>query len=412
MGVSTLLPRSRFRVQLTHASTEKQPHKDGKPFSEYLKEKCPRLADPEKAFYFPPWYMPNGDMQTIYLYTQHYKPAGCPIDYERQIFEFSDGGKAAADWALPRRSAAPDAPLIILVPGIAGTSYDYYARSFIHCVNQQSLGYQVVVLQSRGCNGVSLVTPKAFHGGMTSDLREFVEHIAETMPGIPLIGLGFSLGANILAKYIGEEGDGCRFIAAASVCNPYDIDMTVSSMCMPSLKNRYLYAAALTRSLVSLFTNNQKIIMAGGVELDASRITASRNINEFNEEYTIKVFGVSSVKELNRSGSCTLFLKHIQIPMLFINALDDPMCYRETIPYGEFESNPNLIHASTRYGGHLAFFEGTYLSPWLPNQLAQFIQAMVEWNQATGHVGSAASAHLKESPQSQIQATLTSSIVA
>ncbi|KAJ1908014.1 hypothetical protein LPJ81_000388, partial [Coemansia sp. IMI 209127] len=294
-------------------------------FSEYIMEKCPTLADPSKAFYFPPWYMPNGDMQTIYLYTQHFKPAGCPVEYERQIFEFADGGVAAADWAFPRQSVAPDAPLIILVPGVAGTSYDYYVRSFIHGIIQEGCQYQVVVLQSRGCNGVCLETPKAFHGGMTSDLREFVGHVSATMPKAPLFGLGFSLGANILTKYIGEEGSNCRFIAAASVCNPFDIDKTTERMCMPTLKNRYLYAAEMTRSLVALFEDNRKVIMAGNAELDPDLIMASHNINDFNEAYTIKVFGYSSTKELNKNGSCVQHLKNVKIPMLFINALDDPM---------------------------------------------------------------------------------------
>ncbi|KAJ2547292.1 hypothetical protein EV175_005278 [Coemansia sp. RSA 1933] len=382
MGLSSLLPRSRFRVQLTHASTEKQPRIGTGSFSEYVQERCPTLADPNKAFYFPPWYMAHGDMQTIYLYTQHFKPAGCPVEYERQVFEFADGGMAAADWAFPRQSIAPDAPLIILIPGVAGTSYDYYARSFIHSIIQEGCEYQVVVVQSRGCNGVCLETPKAFHGGMTSDLREFVDYVSKTMPNAPLFGLGFSLGANILTKYIGEEGGNCKFLAAASVCNPYDIDKTTEILCTPTLKNRYLYAAEMTRSLVTLFEDNKKVIMAGNEELDADLIMASRSINEFNEAYTIKVFGYSSAKELNVSGSCVHHLKNVTIPMLFINALDDPMCCRETIPYDEIESNPNLIMACTRYGGHLAFFKGTMLSPWLPQQLSQFSRAMIEWNQA------------------------------
>ncbi|KAJ2082976.1 hypothetical protein H4R24_001170 [Coemansia sp. RSA 988] len=323
--------------------------------------------------------MPQGDMQTIYLYTQHYKPAGCLINYDREIFEFSDGGKAAIDWALPPQEASVDALLVIIIPGIAGTSYDYYIRSFIRHLREQKPECRVAVLQSRGCNGVRLATPKAFHGGLTDDLREFIEQICTRMPNAPLVGIGFSLGANILTKYIGEEGAKCRFIAAASVCNPFDIDMTVRNMCLPTLKNRYLYAAALTRSLVSVFTENEKVIMAGDVALDAAEIAASRNISDFNEAYTAKVFGYNSGKDLNMGGSCVPLLKDITIPVLFINALDDPMCYKQSIPYKEIKHNPNLVLALTRHGGHLAYFEGTRLTPWLPQQLIMFICAMLEW---------------------------------
>ncbi|KAJ1722090.1 hypothetical protein LPJ53_003459 [Coemansia erecta] len=379
MVYTALFPKWWFRVQLTHAPSEKQPQRGEKTFLEQLRDTCPTLADPKQAHYIPSWVMPHGDMQTIYLYTQHYKPAGCPVEFKREIFEFADGGKAAVDWALPLMDTRPDSPLIILIPGIAGCSFDFYSRSLITKISQQPYGYQVVVLHSRGVNGVELATPIAFHGGMTEDLREFVEHIASSRPHAPLVGLGFSLGANILTKYVGEEGDSCRFVAAASVCNPYDIDVTVNSMCLPSLKNRYLYAAALTRSLVQVFAENEQVIMAGNVKLNDKAILASRNINEFNEEYTAKIFGFSSAKHLNTSGSCVQYLKHIKTPMLFINALDDPMCYRHTIPFSEIEANPYLVLACTRYGGHLAYYEGTGLTPWLPRQLAQFIRGMLEW---------------------------------
>jgi len=41
--------------------------------------------------------------------------------------------------------------------------------------------------------------------------------------GAPLLACGFSLGANILAKYVGEEGERCPLVAAAVVSNPYDL---------------------------------------------------------------------------------------------------------------------------------------------------------------------------------------------
>ncbi|KAJ2766120.1 hypothetical protein IWQ56_003838, partial [Coemansia nantahalensis] len=274
---------------------------------------------------------------------------------------------------------AAGAPLVVLVPGIGGTSHDYYARSFICCLAKSLPGCRVAVLQSRGCNGVSLVTPKAFHGGHTDDLREFVAHLRKQMPDVPLVGVGFSLGATILTKYVGEEGAMCPFVAAASVGNPFDIDVTVSNMCVPSLRNRYLYAAALNRSLLSLFAINEKVIMACRPDLDVDAIRASRNIGEFNEAFTAKVFGFATARELHQNGNCASDLQNVQIPMLFVNAADDPMCCKQTVPFSEIEANPHLVLALTRFGGHLAYFEGSRLTPWLPRQLVQFIAAMLEW---------------------------------
>ncbi|KAJ2253046.1 medium-chain fatty acid ethyl ester synthase/esterase 2, partial [Coemansia sp. RSA 455] len=191
--------------------------------------------------------------------------------------------------------------------------------------------------------------------------------------------VGFSLGANILTKYMGEEGDKCPFIAAISVCNPFDINATMNLMSKPSFKNRFMYAAGLTKKLIKGFVKNKPVIMAAQPDLDAEEIVKARTMNEFNEAYPVKVFGYESAEQLNISGSSVHYLKDIKVPTLFINALNDPICDKSTIPYEEIANNPYLLLACTKYGGHLAYFEGLGLKPWLPKQLAQFAQAMIEW---------------------------------
>ncbi|KAJ2091503.1 hypothetical protein GGI16_005999 [Coemansia sp. S142-1] len=323
--------------------------------------------------------MSNGHLQTIYLSTRHSKPSGCPVNYKREIFQFADGGKAAIDWSLPHDGVTPDQPLFILISGMAGGSYNYFVRSFAHHIGQAPYGYQVAVLHSRGCNGVDLVTPKSFHSGMTDDLREFMNYLIKVKPGTPTIGVGFSLGANILTKYMGEEGNKCPFIAAISVCNPFDINATMNLMSKPSFKNRFMYAAGLTKKLIKGFVKNKPVIMAAQPDLDAEKIVKARTMNEFNQAYAVKVFGYDSAEQLNISGSSVHYLKDIKVPTLFINALNDPICDKSTIPYEEIANNPYLLLACTKYGGHLAYFEGLGLKPWLPKQLAQFAQAMIEW---------------------------------
>ena len=82
---------------------------------------------------------------------------------------------------------------------------------------------RVVVMNNRGSNDVPLSTPKLYSGGYTDDLNEVVQHVKQKLPSAPIVGIGmwltiafnvplinvlqgFSLGANILAKYVGEKG--------------------------------------------------------------------------------------------------------------------------------------------------------------------------------------------------------------
>ncbi len=48
-------------------------------------------------------------------------------------------------------------------------------------------------------------TPKGYCGAYTDDVREAVRHINEKRtPGTPFVAIGYSLGANIMVKYLGE----------------------------------------------------------------------------------------------------------------------------------------------------------------------------------------------------------------
>lgn len=47
--------------------------------------------------------------------------------------------------------------------------------------------------------------------------------VQKRYPSSELLAAGWSLGANILVRYLGEEGPNCIISAAASLCNPLDL---------------------------------------------------------------------------------------------------------------------------------------------------------------------------------------------
>ena len=56
--------------------------------------------------------------------------------------------------------------------------------------------------------GNSLVTPFMYSAGYTADLRRTIQHIKQNT-SLPIFCVGYSLGSNVLAKYLGEEGESC-----------------------------------------------------------------------------------------------------------------------------------------------------------------------------------------------------------
>ena len=79
--------------------------------------------------------------------------------------------------------------------------------------------------------GVPLTSPQLYSSCHTDDLRQALLYISHRYPRAPLLGLGFSLGANVLTRYVAEEGDECRLVSAcalACVClSPLDNVMSL-----------------------------------------------------------------------------------------------------------------------------------------------------------------------------------------
>ncbi|KAJ0509079.1 putative alcohol O-acetyltransferase [Helianthus annuus] len=72
---------------------------------------------------------------------------------------------------------------------------------------------------------VANISDCIYTAGWTEDLREVVNHLHCTHPEAPLFAIGTSLGANILVKYLGEDGANAPLVGGASICNPWDILM-------------------------------------------------------------------------------------------------------------------------------------------------------------------------------------------
>ena len=165
---------------------------------------------------------------------------------EREMLPLADGGEIALDWAVPKEVDdlidLKDLPVLGLVPGISGEHFDLYMQSAI--AEGVRAGYCVVVVNHRGARNTELLTPRLYHAGMTDDLREAVAYIRERQRGRDLFLAGFSMGANMLAKYLAEEGGRSRIKGAFCVSPPFDLDV-VGDHIEDYLSGFYHYAIAI-----------------------------------------------------------------------------------------------------------------------------------------------------------------------
>lgn len=142
---------------------------------------------------------------------------------DSELLSTPDGGTVSIDWAPSIKTMpADDTPTLVLLHGLTGGSHESYIRALVETMTKDH-GYRCVVFNARACANTELTSAQLYCGSWTEDLRIVVKHIRKTLPESKLMSVGFSLGANILMNYMGEEGDQCEFLGAISVGNPFDL---------------------------------------------------------------------------------------------------------------------------------------------------------------------------------------------
>ncbi|KAJ7494803.1 Alpha/Beta hydrolase protein [Mycena galericulata] len=264
-----------------------------------------------------------------------------------------------------------DTPIIVVQHGLTGGSHEPYVRAILApaCtpVRKGGLGYRAVVVNFRGCSGVPITSPKFYTAAHTDDLRQALMYLAFKCPRAPLLGLGFSIGANIMARYLAEEGSRSLLSSGCVLACPWDLARSTVRM-LESLLGRHLYLRGMGRNVLALIRHHYRALALDKPEhpLAAAvhRFLAVKNptIADFDDTVTRFVggepptFPFPSVLSYYSWASSGQVVQDIQVPFLAINASDDPVIHY--VPFDDV-GNKFIITVLTRKGGHLGWFENS-----------------------------------------------------
>eukprot|EP00938_MAST-03A_sp_MAST-3A-sp1_P004775 g4775.t1 len=256
-------------------------------------------------------------------------------------------GLVSVDWVESMKSSQKDA-VIVVVPGLTGSSQSGYIRRLAeHLVN--TLNVRVAMYNPRGRGGNSLVTPFMYSAGYTSDLRRTIQHIKRNT-SLPIFCVGYSLGSNVLAKYLGEEGESCVVKGAVCLATPVDLismsnhlRFTWQGMFMDRVLVRFV------KRVVNEFQD--KIRTRGDIDLDAIDTSVS-TMSRFDRFAIAPQMGLTCSSEYYRVASSGLWLSRIRTPTLFVHARNDPICPGDLIRTDDFKANSYLFSCITQKGGH------------------------------------------------------------
>ncbi len=315
--------------------------------------------------YAPPWWLAGPHAQTLAGKFLRAAPEGM-LTSER--IETPDGDFVDIDW-MPETD--PTAPLVLLLHGLEGhTKRGYMVQTCLALANR---GMRAVGLNFRGCSGEMNRNPRFYHSGETEDPGFVFGMLRERFPSRPLMAIGFSLGGNVLLKYLGEQGakNAAGVSAAVAVSVPYDLSAGAAALERGGVTR--IYARYFLRSLIGKVRAKKEIL---GNVLDLDAVWASKTIRDFDAAATARVHEFADTEDYYRKCSSNRFIQSVRVPTLLIHSRDDPFLPMAALPLSAIEANPFLNLVLTKGGGHVGFLEsGPPWNPtfWMEEQSASFL---------------------------------------
>ena len=334
-----------------------------------MTSESPDLRIIPSAFQPAPW-LRNRHAQTMYA-SMPWAWRSKPI-LRREPLDLPDGDITAVDWHANGDTLPDAAPLLVILHGLEGSAESSYARMLMEvCLDR---GWRSCVLHFRDCGDYRNRLPRRYHAGETNDLRFFLNNLqaqrdVSQNPG-PLLAVGYSLGGNVLLKYLGESGFDTPLKAATAVSVPLDLHECAEALNKGFSKTyqRYLLKR-MKRSVARKFDRHT-------AAFDWNNAMNASTFAEFDDIVTAPLHGFDGKQDYYDRCSSVHFLKGIEKPTLIINALDDPFMTPHVIPVAERLSDQVTLEVAES-GGHVGFIDGG--SPWrptfyLPDRILTFLE--------------------------------------
>ncbi|HIA46838.1 MAG TPA: alpha/beta fold hydrolase [Candidatus Hydrogenedentes bacterium] len=312
----------------------------------------------------PPFWLRNAHLQTVGArYLRRIKLL--PMETERWDTPDDDFVQ------VHRRMGDPDKPIVLMLHGLEGCVESTYMIGLIQELDR--IGWSAIAMDFRSCGGPMNRAKRLYHSGETTDAEFMVRRIGELYPDSPLYMTGYSLGGNVIGKWLGDLGDKVpeNVKGAAIVSAPYDL--VASGKHMDSAFSR-LYVLHFLRMLIPKAV--EKEAQYPGT-LDLEKIKKSRTFADFDTHGTAALHGFEDSHDYYTKVACGKVLHNIRQPTMLLSAKDDPFNPGETLPYEIAEKSPWLYPQFVPHGGHVGFIRRQGLAGlgyWAEEQIARFFQ--------------------------------------
>lgn len=308
----------------------------------------------------PAWWLKGGHLQTIYP-TLTRKKIKLAIKNER--LELPDTDFIDLSWVGTRSQQ-----IVLVLHGLGGSIASPYVQGILKAITLE--GWQGVLMHFRGCSHEPNRLPRSYHSGETQDLFFVVNEIRKRFPHSQLAIVGYSLGANVLLKWLGELGSLEGVNCAVAVSVPFELHK-VANRLRSGFSQIYQWwlLRKLKNDLLIKFSQ-----LNSPIELD--QLKSVKTFWDFDHLITAPLHGFASVQDYYDQSSSRQYLNKIQTPTLILHAEDDPFTCEDAIPKNEELSSSINLELSPS-GGHVGFIAGERIGTphyWLEDRIPAYLK--------------------------------------
>lgn len=259
-------------------------------------------------------------------------------------------------------------PIVVLLHGLQGCEYSHYVKSMFKAIQQK--GWIGVLIHFRGCSGKPNRLAHSYHSGYTTDIRYFTEQLKSRYQHCKFAIVGYSLGGNVLTKYLSETIDS-PYECATVICAPLHL-----ASCSDKINKGFskIYQNYLLKLLKRETENKIKLGLVKHISLN--ELKQIKTMRDFDNNVTAPLNGFNGAEHYYKESSGIHILNKITKPCLIIHAQDDPfLSHKHIIAIDSLPDNITFEISST--GGHVGFLTGDSLFKpqyWLETKVPQFLQ--------------------------------------
>ncbi|MGM0931904.1 MAG: YheT family hydrolase [Bacteroidota bacterium] len=240
--------------------------------------------------------------------------------------------------------------LVILLHGLAGNAQRPYMKAMARIFSKN--GWDTAAMNFRSCSGEMNRLYRSYNAGATEDLEAVINHILAENRYSEIALVGFSLGGNLMLKYLGETSEiPSEIKSAVAISTPCDLGASLEEL---SQTRNIIYSKRFVRNLKKeLFQRH----LAFPEKISKEEIAGCKSLRDIDELYTSRAHGYKNAADYYKKCSSLQFLPNIQIPTLLINAENDSFLSATSYPVEIAKNSKDLHLEIPAHGGHVGFIQ-------------------------------------------------------